>query len=50
MKPQQIIDAITAEFDGVIAKDSWGETSLFYNPDLALPNGIYFCIIQRLRD
>lgn len=33
-------------FDGVVPKASWGETSLFYNPGQALPNGVYFCTIK----
>jgi hypothetical protein len=47
MQPQQIIDAIVAQFDGVVPKGSWGETSLFYNPGRALPNGVYFCTIKQ---
>lgn len=47
MRPQQIIDAIVAQFDGVVPKGSWGETSLFYNPGRALPNGVYFCTIKQ---
>ena len=27
-------------------KSSWGEASLFYNPELKLPNGVYFCTIK----
>ncbi|WLP93817.1 DUF6194 family protein [Psychrobacter sp. M13] len=33
-------------FGGVKPKTSWGETSLFYNPDNILPNGVYFCTIK----
>ena len=46
MTPERIISAITREFDGVVPKASWGETSLFYNPGNALPNGVYFCTIK----
>lgn len=46
MQPKRIIATIVAEFDGVIPKASWGETSLFYNPDGALPSGVYFCTIK----
>lgn len=46
MQPKRIIETIVSEFDGVAPKASWGETSLFYNPDGALPNGVYFCTIK----
>ncbi|MGH1439561.1 MAG: DUF6194 family protein [Cellvibrionaceae bacterium] len=46
MEPKKIIEKIVAEFDGVIPKASWGETSLFYNPGQVLPNGVYFCTIK----
>lgn len=46
MQVQSIIDRIELEFTGVVAKQSWGETSLFYNPGNTLPNGVYFCTIK----
>ena len=46
MQPKDILEKIVAEFDGVVPKSSWGETSLFYNPGKALPNGVYFCTIK----
>lgn len=46
MTPEQIINTITDTFSGVVPKSSWGETSLFYNPGKALPNGVYFCTIK----
>ena len=46
MQAKNIIDKITTEFDGVMPKASWGETSLFYNPKQALPNGVYFCTLK----
>lgn len=46
MEPEEIIESITTQFDGVIPKPSWGETSLFYNPGKRLPNGVYFCTIK----
>jgi len=46
VNPESIIEIITNEFDGVIPKSSWGETSLFYNPKKLLPNGVYFCTIK----
>lgn len=46
MTPDQIVNYVTQHFDGVAPKSSWGETSLFYNPDKILPNGVYFCTIK----
>lgn len=46
MTPQEIISHIENTFEGVKPKASWGETSLFYNPDNLLPNGVYFCTIK----
>lgn len=46
MTPKTVISKICAEFSGVVPKSSWGETSLFYNPEKALPNGVYFCTIK----
>ncbi|MEE9491989.1 MAG: DUF6194 family protein [Gammaproteobacteria bacterium] len=46
MKSEEIIEKVMGKFDGVIPKSSWGETSLFYNPGKALPNGVYFCTIK----
>ena len=46
MQPKEIVEKITNELSGVIPKSSWGETSLFYNPGKALPNGVYFCTIK----
>jgi hypothetical protein len=46
MTPDEIINKVTNNFRGVVPKKSWGETSLFYNPDNKLPNGVYFCTIK----
>ncbi len=46
MKPEKIVEKIVSDFDGVIPKSSWGETSLFYNPGKVFPNGVYFCTIK----
>ena len=46
MSPENIIQILTSELDGVVPKSSWGETSLFYNPGKLLPNGVYFCTIK----
>jgi len=46
MTPKDIENYIIKNFEGVIPKSSWGETSFFYNPNKALPNGVYFCTIK----
>ena len=46
MKSKDIINRITDSFEGLSPKASWGETSLFYNPEKRLPNGIYFCTLK----
>ena len=46
MQAKQVIEKIIDQFDDVIPKASWGETSLFYNPGKLLPNGVYFCTIK----
>lgn len=46
LKPESIIERVTSDFQGVVPKSSWGETSLFYNPGEVLPNGVYFCTIK----
>ncbi len=47
MTPEDIIQYIRTHLSGVVPKASWGETSLFYNPNRVLPNGIYFCTIKQ---
>ena len=44
--PEDVVAALTANFAGLAPKASWGETSLFYNPDRALSNGVYFCTVK----
>ena len=46
VQPKNIVEEIVSQFEGVIPKASWGETSLFYNPGKILPNGVYFCTIK----
>ena len=47
MTPEEIIQFICDHLPGLIPKASWGETSLFYNPERILPNGVYFCTIKQ---
>jgi hypothetical protein len=44
--PGDVLDALMTTFGGLVPKATWGETSLFYNPDGVLPNGVYFCTIK----
>jgi hypothetical protein len=44
--PEDVVAALTESFAGLVAKASWGETSLFYNPDRLLPNGVYFATVK----
>jgi hypothetical protein len=46
MTPEDVVAALTARFAGLYPKASWGETSLFYNPGRALPNGVYFATVK----
>ena len=46
MQVEEIIERILNDFEGVIPKSSWGETSMFYNPGKLLPNGVYFCTLK----
>jgi len=46
IQPSEIIEYIGNHLEGVKPKSSWGETSLFYNPNNELPNGVYFCTIK----
>tara|TARA_R110000744_G_scaffold372_10_gene1368 strand:+ start:13533 stop:14000 length:468 start_codon:yes stop_codon:yes gene_type:complete len=46
VQAKEIVEEILSEYEGVIAKSSWGETALFYNPGKMLPNGVYFCTIK----
>lgn len=46
MTAEEIVAQLLAGYEGVVAKVSWGETALFYNPGGRLPNGVYFCTIK----
>jgi Family of unknown function (DUF6194) len=47
MSPDQIVQTINSKFPSVVAKSSWVETAMFYNPGHALPHGVYFCTIKQ---
>jgi hypothetical protein len=46
MTAETVIQRLTLEFQGLVPKASWGETSLFYNPNNVLKNGVYFATIK----
>lgn len=46
MTPLDIIRALETRFDGLVVKQSWGESSLFYNPGQVLAHGIYFVTLK----
>lgn len=46
MTPDDVLAELETTFAGLVPKATWGETSLFYNPDGVLPNGVYFCTIK----
>jgi hypothetical protein len=46
VESSDVIDAVVSAFPGLAPKNSWGETSLFYNPDGVLPHGVYFATVK----
>lgn len=46
MTIEQIKKFILENFQGLVIKQTWGETSFFYNPDRSKPNGTYFLTIK----
>ena len=43
---KDVIKQIKNNYLGLVPKSSWGETSLFYNPNNALKSGVYFATIK----
>jgi hypothetical protein len=41
-----IVEWIRQRFEGVVIKEAYSELTLFYNPNYALPNGVYFLTIK----
>lgn len=41
-----ILSDLLENYSGLKIIDTWGETSLFYNPDDLLKRGIYFCTLK----
>lgn len=46
MTAEAVMHQITHTYPGLVPKATWGETSLFYNPDSALKSGVYFATIK----
>lgn len=46
MRLEQIVDDLLNRFDNLIVKKTWGETSLFFNPNAASAHGSYFLTIK----
>ena len=46
IRTEQITRYLLSEFDGLRPKQSWGETSFFYNPDGSSPHGTYFLTMK----
>lgn len=44
--PDSIIDHLLDRFDGTRVVEAWGERSIFYNPGLLLPRGVYFATVK----
>lgn len=47
MTADDIINDLLRRYDGTIAIDAWGETSLFFNPNGTLPRGVYFATVKQ---
>jgi len=41
-----IVEWIQQRFEGVVTKEVYSELTFFYNPNQALPNGVYFLTIK----
>lgn len=46
IKPNDIFEYCFENFDGITLVRSWGEDSLFYNPDNRLKRGVYILTIK----
>lgn len=46
MKVEEIINEIKSRYKDIVVRETWGETSFFYNPENRLPNGVYFTTIK----
>lgn len=46
MKTEDIIKDLQNRFSHLVIKNTWGETSIFYNPNKTSANGSYFLTIK----
>ena len=46
MLPEEIVKSLLMNFEHLHAKKTWGETSLFFNPEKKSPNGSYFLTLK----
>lgn len=46
MEPKQILNWCLGHLEGTILVNSWGETSVFYNPGHVLKRGIYVLTVK----
>lgn len=44
--PDSIIEHLLGRFEGTRVVEAWGERSIFYNPGLRLPRGVYFATVK----
>jgi len=44
--PDTIIEHLLDRFEGTRVVEAWGERSIFYNPGLLLPRGVYFATVK----
>lgn len=47
MQPEAIVAQLMNKYADITVVEAWGETSLFYNPNLRLPRGIYFVTLKQ---
>jgi hypothetical protein len=46
MQKDDIIKDLQNSFNHLVTKNTWGETSIFYNPNKTSDNGSYFLTIK----
>lgn len=46
MTPDDLLAQVSARYPGSVLVTTWGERSVFYNPERALPKGVYFLTVK----
>ena len=46
MTPEAVIAELLDRFEGLQSVETWGETSLFYNPGQRFSRGVYFATVK----